>query len=205
MTTNIIDARGQACPRPIILTKKALNDSALGERFIVLIDNETARENVERFLSDNGVLFRTMQKENYFQVEVSRTGTPVTSEAVDYCQVEPSAGGNGKHLICIKSDRMGMGDDELGAILMKGFINTIKEVAPLPQKIVFYNGGVRLAVADSPLVPALKELESLGVEIIVCGTCADFYKVKDRIAVGRISNMYDIATALTSAAKVICP
>ena len=108
-------------------------------------------------------------------------------------------------MVCITGETMGRGDEALGAILMKGFVNTIKEIEPLPRRIVFYNGGVKLAIEGSPVLPALKELESRGVELLICGTCADFYTVKEKVAVGRISNMYDILGALTGASKVVCP
>lgn len=203
MTIPTVDARGQLCPRPLILAKKALNDPATGPEFILLIDNATARENVERFLADNGVPFRTAQKGSEYHLTVSRSGTAITADTAAYCPPSPSA--TGDHMVCITGETMGRGDEALGAILMKGFVNTIKEIEPLPRRIVFYNGGVKLAIEGSPLLPALKELESHGVELLICGTCADFYKVKERVAVGRISNMYDILGALTGASKVVCP
>lgn len=203
MTIPTVDARGQLCPRPLILAKKALNDPATGPEFILLIDNATARENVERFLADNGVPFRTAQKGSEYHLTVSRSGTAITADTAAYCPPSPSA--TGDHMVCITGETMGRGDEALGAILMKGFVNTIKEIEPLPRRIVFYNGGVKLAIEGSPLLPALKELESRGVELLICGTCADFYKVKERVAVGRISNMYDILGALTGASKVVCP
>ena len=204
MTMPTVDARGQLCPKPLILAKKALNDPATGPEFLLLIDNATARENVERFLADNGVSFRTAQKGNEYHLTVSRSGTAITAPADEYCPVTPEAA-RGAHLISITGETMGRGDEALGAILMKGFVNTIKEIEPLPRRIVFYNGGVKLAIEGSPVLPALKELESRGVELLICGTCADFYTVKEKVAVGRISNMYDILGALTGASKVVCP
>ena len=100
---------------------------------------------------------------------------------------------------------MGLGDDELGNILMKGFINTIKEVHPLPKKILFYNKGVQITTVDSPVIDTLKELELLGLEILVCGTCADYFKIKDKIGCGIISNMYDITESLTRSSHIIAP
>lgn len=204
MTMPTVDARGQLCPKPLILAKKALNDPATGPEFLLLIDNATARENVERFLADNGVSFVTAQKGNEYHLTVSRTGKAIAASAEEYCSVTPDAA-RGTHLICIAGETMGRGDETLGAILMKGFVNTIKEIEPLPRRIVFYNGGVKLTASGSPVLPALKELEARGVELLVCGTCADFYKIKEQVAVGRISNMYDILGALTGASKIVCP
>ena len=111
----------------------------------------------------------------------------------------------GNHVISVSSDRMGAGDDELGALLMKGFINTIGKVDPLPQKIIFYNTGARLAIKPSPVFDALKELEAQGVEVLICGTCADYFGIKQNIGVGEISNMPTIYEALSVASKIISP
>jgi selenium metabolism protein YedF len=100
---------------------------------------------------------------------------------------------------------MGSGSDELGSILMKAFVNTIKEVKPLPSKIIFYNSGILLAIEGSPLVPSLRELEAAGVEVLVCGTCANYHNKKDLVRTGTISNMYTILEALTSADRIIKP
>lgn len=112
---------------------------------------------------------------------------------------------NSGHIISISSDKMGSGSDELGEILMKGFINTIVKTDPLPQKIIFYNAGALLVTKDSPVLETLKELENSGIEILVCGTCADYFNVKDKVAVGSISNMPTILESLTSAPKVVTP
>jgi selenium metabolism protein YedF len=202
---HIVDARGQLCPRPLILTKKALNDQTVIDEFVLLIDNETAKENVERFLQDNRVRFQTTKKEEHFQIRISKTGAVIAADVETYCVTEPEKKETGYNLICIKNDKMGFGNDDLGAILLKAFVNTIKEVKPLPRIIVFYNSGVMLTTATSPLLAPLKELESLGVELIICGTCADFYKIKDRIGVGKISNMYSIISSLSNAASIIYP
>ena len=100
---------------------------------------------------------------------------------------------------------MGVGDDDLGSILAKALINTIKEVEPLPESILFYNGGVFLALKDSPVVQPLQELSDRGVKILVCGTCLDFYGKKAEVGVGIVSNMYDILQALTDAGHVVMP
>jgi len=196
MNNKIIDARGQLCPKPIILTKKAINDPNIPNEFFLLIDNETSKENVERFLKDNGILHQTYQKENYFQISVSKTGEKVNSSSDAYCSISTTKKLTADHIIAIKNDKMGSGSDELGKILIQGFMNTIKEISPLPQKIIFYNNGVKLT---------LKELEKLGVKIQICGTCADYYEVKDKIGCGKISNMYDIIDSLTKATHIISP
>lgn len=203
--TNIIDARRQLCPKPLILTKKALNDNTIKGTFSVLIDNQTARENIERLLKDNEVEFKSAKTDEGFVITVSKSGKAIETNPEDYCSVPMDKEASGKHVICIKNDKMGFGSDELGQILMKGFINTIKEVKPLPEKIIFYNSSVHLTIEDSQVLDSLKELEELGIKMLICGTCADYFNIKDKIAVGTISNMYDITESLTKASKVIYP
>ncbi len=205
MTKNVIDARGQLCPKPLILTKNALNDTSIEETFVVLIDNETAKENIQRFLKDNKMKFQSTKTEDGFKITVNKTGKPIESDPQEYCTVPVKEEENRKHVICIKNDKMGFGPDELGSILIKGFINTIKEIKPLPEKIIFYNTGVNLTVKDSQVINSLKELEEMGMTILVCGTCADYFNIKKKVAVGTISNMYDITESLTKASKVIYP
>lgn len=205
MTNKIIDARGQLCPKPLILTKKALIDETIEAIFSVIIDNEIAKQNIERFLKDNKVKFQSTKTDDGFKITVNKTGKIIESAPEEYCTVSSKKVSDDKHIICIKNDKMGFGTDELGNILIKGFINTIKEVKPLPEKIIFYNSGVNLTVQESQVINSLNELEEMGVNILVCGTCADYFKIKDKIAVGTISNMYDIAESLTQASKVIYP
>lgn len=109
------------------------------------------------------------------------------------------------NIICLKSDKMGSGSDELGEILLQAFCNTIKEVSPLPTKIICYNSGVKLMADDSPVLSSLKELEAMGVQILGCGTCINYFELQDKISVGIVSNMYDTVESLTNASKVICP
>ena len=205
MDTVIVDARGELCPKPLIMAKKAINDENIKNKFILLIDNETSIENVERFLKDNKVVFETVKKDDCFSILISKTGEKLSKEVDEYCDLPKEKRTDSDHVVCIKSDKMGIGDDELGGILIKGFVNTLKEVSPLPSKIVFYNSGVKLTVEDSPLHDSLRELEGLGVEIIICGTCADFFKLKEKIKTGTISNMYNILETLTKAGKTIFP
>ena len=100
---------------------------------------------------------------------------------------------------------VGRGDDLLGAVLMKSFLHTLKEIEPRPWRLIFINAGVKLAAEGSDLLNVLKELEDLGVEILSCGTCLDFFTLKEKLIAGRVTNMYDIVTSLVSATNVIRP
>lgn len=105
----------------------------------------------------------------------------------------------------IASDSMGRGSDELGWALLQTYIQTIKDVSPLPEKIIFYNSGVKLVTAASGALEALKQLQAQGVEILACGTCLDFFKLKSAIQVGQISNMHEIMSAMAGADKIVSP
>lgn len=204
MPETIIDARGKICPLPLIMTKKALGEIKLGDALRILIDNEVSKNNVERFLSDNGFVSTCAADAGVFTLMVAKSKDDLVSpDAESYCAV-PKRRESGQ-VILVSSDKMGSGSDELGAILMKAFINTIKEVKPLPAKIIFYNGGILLTIEGSPLVTSLKELESAGVEILVCGTCVNYFDKKDLVRAGTISNMYAILESLTAADRIIKP
>jgi len=193
MKDKIIDATNLPCPRPLIMTKKGLTEAAPDERLVILINNDTSKDNVERFLRDNGIDVEITKENDTYKIYAS--GTLKNKEIA----------AQGSTCIALSANYMGRGDEELGKILIQGFVNTIKEVKPLPETIICYNSGVKLAASDSPVLTSLKALLDQGVDIIVCGTCADYFKLKEQIAVGRISNMYEILEKLSAAGKVINP
>ncbi len=198
-----VDARGLLCPKPLIETKKVFKTLEPGEQMIILIDNDTSCSNVERFLADNGAQLSTSRDKDVYRIDVTKKDSTLSHpDEQAYCV---PASRSHTHAICIKSDHMGIGDQELGDILMKAFLNTIKETEPLPQAITFYNRGIFLALKDAGSVESVKELEESGVKILVCGTCLDFYGQKKNLGVGIVSNMYDILQTLTDADKVIYP
>ncbi|HNW97481.1 MAG TPA: sulfurtransferase-like selenium metabolism protein YedF [Bacteroidales bacterium] len=200
----IVDAKGKLCPVPIIMTKKAINEIKENESLKILIDNETSVKNVTRFLEENGMKVHTEKKGNVFELTVNKTGNiPESANAEDYCQVEDVKVSN--YVVSIQRNRLGDGAEELGTILIKGFINTLPEIDVKPKTIVFLNSGIFLALKDSPVLESLKKLENSGVEILACGTCLDYYKKKEELGVGKISNMYDILERLSKAGNVIYP
>lgn len=202
MEEKIVDARGKVCPEPLIMTKKALKGLVPGQKMQVIVDNETAKNNVTRFLADNNMPALCTERNGVFSLHVNKTGGElVKPDAASYC----SPGIAGSNVIVIAGDKMGDGPDELGTILIKAFVNTIKETSPLPEKIIFYNSGVLLAAEGSPLIPSLNELEKSGVTILVCGTCVNYFNKQTLIRAGTISNMYTILEALNAAGKVIKP
>ncbi len=199
-TDKIIDARGQICPKPLILTKKGLTEAAPGETVRILIDNPTSKQNVERFLKDNGYPVAMKEEDGLFTLIVTAGKAPMVSpEAEAYCSpaaVRP-------HVVFIASNRIGDGPEDLGLLLMKGVLAAILETSPLPGKIIFMNNGVLLAVEGSKVLDTLRDLERKGVTVMSCGTCLDYFGRKAEVRVGSVSNAYDIVQALTNAGHVI--
>lgn len=189
----IVDCKGLECPKPVINTKKAL-DSANGEALQIIVDNEIAKENVSKFLSGQNVKFDLINKEGIFYIETEG----VTMEESVKSEKSNLTG----EVILFSNDKMGQGDDKLGEALMKSFMFALSE-SNLPSAMLFVNGGVKLTTEGSDVIDTIKELESKGVEVLSCGTCLDFYELKDKLQVGGITNMYTIIEHLQKAGKVI--
>ena len=193
-----IDARGLACPAPVLKTKEAVEKEAPKE-ITVLVDNEAAKQNVSRFLGSRGYSVSTRKKEDRIEIIGILESTSCMASA--YVEEEKEEREK-KILILITNNKIGHGDDILGEKLMQNFINTLKEMDGL-WRIVFMNNGVKLAIKSSPLVQGLKELEKSGVQIFVCGTCLEYFGLLDKKEVGETTNMLDIVTSLQIADKVI--
>lgn len=201
MKDHTIDARGLRCPQPLMLTKKALEGMAEGERLQVLIDNELSCENLMRFLKDHGTTPELSSTNGEHTITLTKAAaTPGLADAAAYCSPPSSAGGT---VVVIHNQGMGSGSEELGKILLQACLNTLKDIAPPPAAILCYNAGVFAAAEGAPTVPALEELARQGVSLLICGTCVDYFDLKNKIAVGTISNMYDILQQLSSANRII--
>jgi selenium metabolism protein YedF len=182
-----------SCPLPVLETKKALEEGHV-DNLAVIVDNLTSRENVMRFLQSQGFSVSVMEENEKHRIEATKGHTD--EEAI---KTEK------KLLVLIDGETVGRGSEELGKILMRSFIITLKELNPTPWRIIFMNSGVKLAVEGSPYLEPLNDLLSIGAEILCCGTCLDYYKLKEKIKVGRISNMFEIASSFTEATHVIKP
>ena len=194
-----VNAKGLACPQPLILTKKAVENSEEKD-FLVIVDNDTAVKNLEKFAKSSNLNFRFEKKsDNEFNVFVSKNSETNLQEPTAFCSAEASS----DTVIAISKDFMGNGSEELGKILIKGFVYTSSEYEKLPKTMVFFNSGVKLTCEDSPCIDDLQKLQDKGVEIISCGTCLDYFGLKEKLLVGEISNMYTIYETLFNAGKVI--
>jgi len=192
----IVDARGLPCPQPVLLTRDALRES---EAVITIVDNDTARHNVLRMAQKEGCTVEAEEREDGIYLHIVRGETP-REETVP----QSSAAAAGPLVLVVPSELMGRGEhEELGQVLIRGFFHTLGEVEPLPDTIIFFNSGVKLVVEGSPVVEDLQGLVERGVEILACGTCLGYYELKDKVAVGEVSNMYTIAETLLRAGKIV--
>jgi len=202
----IVDTKGQLCPAPLIAAKRALKETVEGESFIVLTDNKTSFDNLSRFLKDNKAEYQVSDTDGVWTLTIRKTtGEIIQSNVEEYCATEISHFEKGNYVVAITSDKMGEGDDDLGHLLIINFIKALKDLEKLPRHIVFYNKGVTLAVEDSPVIGYIKDLDKMGVELHLCATCVNHYKLEDKVAVGTLSNMYSIAEIMASAGNVVKP
>lgn len=177
---NFIDARGLACPEPVICTKKALEKLETGT-ITTIVDNDVAKDNIIRLAKSFDYPVEVEKKDENYHIKIRKSGSLITD--MD----------SSKNIVMlISSQFLGRGNDELGKVLTKSFFFTLTETYPLPKTIVFINSGIILTCQSSNVLKEIIDLEKKGVEILSCGTCLDYYQLKDRLCVGSITNMYTI-------------
>jgi selenium metabolism protein YedF len=185
-----IDARNIACPEPVIRTKKALEEMTEGQ-LVVLVNSTEANQNVQRFARSQGCGVKVSEKDGVFTIEITKSRQIEVKDTVT------------ADVLLIGSDQFGSGDEALGQLLITTFINTLAEAKPKPAKILFVNRGVMLTTEGSRVLDTLQQLEKGGVQVFSCGTCLNHYQVKEKLKVGKITNMYDIVDSLLTAQKVV--
>ncbi len=193
-----IDARGLACPAPVLQAKNAIEDKNLNS-IKVLVDNKASRQNVSRFLKSQGFEVSVQEREGDFHV-TGRREAGVESEGL---LAEKQDTEKKKIMVMVANNCMGHGDDELGSKLMVSFLKTLKEMGDELWRLVFVNNGVKLTIDGSEVLSVLKEYEKDGLHILVCGTCLTHFNLLDKKQVGETTNMLDIVTAMQLADKVI--
>lgn len=203
-----VNALGDACPIPVVKTIQAIRELNNPEEVEVLVDNETAVQNLTKLAKQRNYAIKSEKLEDR-KYRVLMT--------VDRVMKEENASENEDALSCaqdvrrknivvvISSSVMGNGDDELGAVLMKGFIYALTQQETLPSTILFYNGGAKLTCEEAPTLEDLKFLEAQGVEILTCGTCLNHYGLNEKLQVGCVTNMYAIAEKMTNADLIVKP
>ena len=203
MSEKTIDVRGQECPKPVLAAREALGEDGLS-RLTVIVDNEPASENVRRLAKNVG--WQAAVEPAGDDLHVILTGgepVPAARAAAASAGAVAQGGAGGNVVALVPSEFLGSGDDELGAILMRAFIKTLREVDPLPSTVIFINSGVKLTSEGSELIDDIRELERLGSTVLACGTCLDFFGLKEKLEVGCVSNMFEIASALVSAGHIV--
>lgn len=193
-----IDMIGEACPIPVIETKKQIaklgNESATIQ---VFVDNEAACGNLSKMSVSMGYPCEyEKEAQNRYRVTIQ------VSAGEKEAQIAASSAQSGL-VVAIGKNRMGEGDEELGKILIKGFIYSLIELPEYPKSILFFNSGIHLTCKDASTVDDLFSLKEKGTDIYVCGTCVNFYDAADRLAIGEIVNMYEIVTHMNEAARLI--
>lgn len=189
-----IDCSGMTCPKPVIMAKKELESIESGE-IDIIVDNETARENVAKLAKSMGLQYEVSSDEGLYHVIIKK-------EAPDACNLM-KFNENRRPVILVGSDKFGTGDDNLGAALMKSYLYALTESEIKPSSMLFVNGGVKLTTEGSGVLESIKTLENQGVEILSCGTCLDFYGLKEKLVVGAVTNMYTIVEKTNSSPNTI--
>ncbi|NVN92367.1 MAG: sulfurtransferase-like selenium metabolism protein YedF [Desulfuromonadales bacterium] len=187
-----IDCRGMACPAPVINVKKALEEQT---ELRVLLDDGAPRENVSRFARNRGFRVNEESAENAWLITITGDGSTTSPTA--------HASDTGERVLLITSHQLGDGPEELGRLLMKNFIHTLLETATVPERIFFMNRGVLLTTEGSDVLEALEKLAGMGVELLSCGLCLDYFGLKEKLRVGGTTNMLTTADSLLSAGQVI--
>jgi selenium metabolism protein YedF len=193
-----IDCRGKACPQPVIITKQAMEESA-EEGLTIIVDNPGSCENVERFVRSQGGTAKVEKKGDDFYVRIQKPAQCREAERI----IEREKGD--RIVVYINSNLLGVGEETLGSVLMRAFLKTLLEMEKKPHRLILINSGVRLATEGSEVLDSLKGLSEKGVEILSCGTCLDFYGLKEKLKVGIVSNMFEIAQSLLGADRLIRP
>ncbi len=201
-----LDCTGKNCPVPLIETKKLLETMEEGT-VRTTVDNETAKENIGKFAKSMDFEYTVTEEQGNYVVQITKsaagkaTGMETISVAPIYDEAEEASSYKRGLVVMISKDYMGEGSEELGKILMKGYLYALTEVTPLPKALLFVNSGVNLTCEGSEALENLRKLEKKGVEIFSCGTCLDYFQLKSQLAVGGVSNMYSIVELMNGAAN----
>ncbi|GLB31126.1 hypothetical protein LAD12857_30490 [Lacrimispora amygdalina] len=201
----IVDARGLVCPQPVIKTREAMKDMTEGT-LTILVDNEITVQNVMKLGNYSGFnpTSQKLSEAEYQVVFYMKKGAVTLQHNALEEECVPDSRKKGLVAV-ISSDQMGTGSEELGRILMKGFVYAMTQLEELPETILLYNGGARLSTMGSASLEDLKTLEAQGVEILTCGTCLNYYGLSEKLCVGTVTNMYEITEKMAGARLVIRP
>ena len=197
-----VDARGDACPLPVVKAKRAISELKGAGQVEILVDNEIAVQNLTKMAQQKGYQYSAEKlAEREYRVLFTIGDAPAAEETPAVCMPDAHT----DTVVAIGANTMGAGAEELGKTLLKAFVFALTQQDKLPKTVLFYNGGASLTCEGSPMLEDLKTLESEGVEIMTCGTCLNYYGLTEKLAVGSVTNMYAIVEKLTHAGNVVKP
>jgi selenium metabolism protein YedF len=224
-----LDMRGNPCPIPVVNAKKALDEQG-ADGVVVIVDNFVAVQNLEKMAQGSGRRFSYVEDGSsrqpdapLYNVTIANSNAHLNAHSNGgVAGVSPAEGGSVSPqgwsegggfpppetakkgpVVLITADSMGRGAEELGKLLIKGFVFSLTQLNPLPEAVIFLNGGARLTTAGANTVSDLKTLQENGTGIYTCGTCANYYKLTEALAVGSIVDMMKITNTLAKASCVI--
>lgn len=193
-----VNAKGLSCPQPVVMTKNALSEIERGE-VVVTVDSEVARDNVKRMAESEGCSVAIEDRgDNVYSLHLTKVGSAADTQAV----VTEKELTHEPLVYLFDADFIGT-NRELGKVLVNGFLNAIPSLPKRKSTIILISNGVKLATAGSYVLDTLKQFEQMGFSILICGTCLDFFKIREKVQAGIVSNALEIMGALTTAAKVV--
>lgn len=189
-----INAMGLECPQPVIKAKQAINENAKKEEILVRVDNDVAVQNLTKLGNQVGAKITAKEiSKKEFTVLFNFAQSNGCQLIDDISSIKVS-----DYVVAISGDKMGGGEDELGLKLAESFVYALTEQDIKPKMVLCYNSGVFLTSKNEKTIADLKKLEEAGCEILSCGLCLDYYKLKESLKVGTITNMYRIVEVLRS-------
>ena len=206
-----INAIGETCPIPVVKTLKALEELNGTGTVETLVDNEIAVENLTKMATNKGYEVTVDKLPNHeFKVTINtrkeeESSSEAPADANENRASNENIISNKNRAVVISSNKMGEGNDDLGKVLIKGFIYALSQLDNLPNTLIFYNGGAAFTCEGSSSLEDLSSMEEKGVEILTCGTCLDYYGLTEKLKVGQVTNMYVIAEKMSQADLIIKP
>lgn len=197
--SKLVDAVGKACPIPVVMTKKEIDNGE--ESILIKVDNKIAVENLKKLASSTRFETSVIEENGIFTVAFSKECEECNMMLEKI--VKENTIPKSDYVVFIGKNYIGEGSEELGGNLMRMFLYTLTESKDLPSHLLFMNSGVKLPTLDQQAVDHLNTLKDKGVEILVCGACLNYYKLTEELKVGTISNMYDITCKMQQAGKAI--
>ncbi len=205
MNHKVVDCRGLACPQPVINTKKALEEADV-KTITTIVDNDVARQNVTLFARNAGHQVDEQQKDGFYYLTVTRSDVSPVAKQTNESNTQAPAVTTvppGGPVYFITTNEFGQGSPDLGEVLMKSLFTTLVAMTPPPTALLFLNAGAYLTCEGTPVQEQLEKLYAAGTTVLTCGTCLEYYHLKERLLLGNISNMLEINTWLSGQHKVI--